>query len=543
MVQISLKKLTSKKEILTIIHNIVLAVDNTISIQDLEGRILIGQKNATSPNKYPINLSGEIIGWVIGSHQIATVASLISYLAQQELEKKTLASELLDKYRETILLNEIYKKIAGSLDLKDVASLVLDKIKTLIEGTHGSVMLLNEATGNLEIIAYFGEGCQPKITLTSGKGIIGNVVLKGKGEIVNDVLSDPRFIQRQAPLRSLICAPLKTKDKVIGVIEISSVTKTNYTAEDLKFLTMVAYQAASAIEMARLHEKQLSEKMSSLAQLVAGVAHEINNPVNFICGNLSHANRYTQDLLQLLELYQRYYPSPVAEIKEEAEEIDLEFLVEDLPKLLESMRVGVERISQIVLSLRNFSRLDEAEFKPVDIHQGIDGSLMLLSHRLKATAAHPSIQVIKEYGSLPLVECYAGQLNQVFLNILNNAIDALEMQPEPRIINIRTYINSESVPGSAELNPTKSTVVIRIRDNGSGMTEQVKTKVFDPFFTTKPVGKGTGLGLSISYQIVVKKHCGSLKCLSQPGEGSEFWIEIPTYPPVKPNRTEENSNL
>jgi two-component system NtrC family sensor kinase len=268
-----------------------------------------------------------------------------------------------------------------------------------------------------------------------------------------------------------------------------------------------------------------TEKMSGLGQLVAGVAHEINNPINFIHGNLTPANDYVRDLLRLLRLYQRHYPNPSSEIQAEIDTIDLEFLTEDLLKLLSSMRVGTERIKSIVLSLRNFSRIDEAEVKPVNIHEGIDSTLLILQSRLKVKHNYSSIQVIKEYGELPDVECYAGQLNQVFMNIISNAIDALEehnthrsleeLRDRPSLIRIRTERLSESH------------IVIRIQDNGPGMSEVVRNRLFDPFFTTKPVGKGTGLGLSISYQIIVNKHHGTLKCWSEPAMGSEFWIKIP----------------
>lgn len=265
-----------------------------------------------------------------------------------------------------------------------------------------------------------------------------------------------------------------------------------------------------------------TEKMSSLGQLVAGIAHEINNPVNFIYGNLTHTNNYTQDLLNLLNLYQQHYPNPVPEIRAQAEAIDLEFLMADLPKILSSMQVGAERIRQIVLSLRNFSRLDEAQKKPVDIHSGLDSTLLILQLRLKANPERPAIQVLKEYGNLPLVECYAGQLNQVFMNLLANAIDALE----ERVVNADSLLPTPSIRIRTQvLNANQ--VSIQIADNGSGMTQEVQQRLFDPFFTTKPVGKGTGLGLSISYQIVVEKHGGQLKCLSAPGQGAEFIIEIP----------------
>lgn len=268
-----------------------------------------------------------------------------------------------------------------------------------------------------------------------------------------------------------------------------------------------------------------TEKMSSLGQLVAGVAHEINNPVNFIYGNLSHVSEYTEDLLSMLELYQQECPNPSQEIFRHAEEIDLEFTIEDLPKTLASMKIGVDRIRQIVMSLRNFSRLDEAEMKAVNIHEGIDSSLLILQHRLKVKSDSPDIIIVKEYGDLPLVECYAGQLNQVFMNVLSNAIDALEhhqesaAEPHHSQITIRTHVG--------ELKGNVKSVVIHIADNGTGIPEAVRARVFDPFFTTKPVGKGTGLGLSISYQIVVDKHNGVFKCDSQPGVGTEFWIEIP----------------
>jgi signal transduction histidine kinase len=266
--------------------------------------------------------------------------------------------------------------------------------------------------------------------------------------------------------------------------------------------------------------------MSSLGQLVAGVAHEINNPVNFISGNVSHACSYAEQLLSLLKLYQQEYPNPTSKVQAQLQAIELDYIAEDMPNLLLSMQVGMDRISQIVSSLRTFSRTDEAEIKPVDIHEGIESTLMILKLRLKATQTHPEIQVIKDYGNLPKVECYAGQLNQVFMNLLANAIDAIEesnrgktyeeISQNPNIIKIQT----QAVDDWA---------VIQITDNGSGIPEAVRRKLFDPFFTTKPVGKGTGLGLSISHQIVVERHQGTLECISLPGQGAEFAIKIPLH--------------
>jgi len=268
-----------------------------------------------------------------------------------------------------------------------------------------------------------------------------------------------------------------------------------------------------------------SEKMSGLGQLVAGIAHEINNPINFIHGNLKHVQNYTQDLLNFVQLYQQYYPDPVPEIQAEVEEIDLEFLQEDIPKILASMKIGTDRICQIVLSLRNFSRMDEAAFKTVDIHEGIDSTLMILQHRLKPHSARPAIEVIKDYGNLPLVECYPGQLNQVLMNLLANAIDALE-----EVNGKRTFLENNENPGQITIRTSilnDQWVEITIADNGSGIPQQVKERIFDPFFTTKPIGKGTGLGLSISYQVIVENHGGKLECCSNSPQGTKFAIQIP----------------
>lgn len=277
--------------------------------------------------------------------------------------------------------------------------------------------------------------------------------------------------------------------------------------------------ALHELKQAQAHLVQ-TEKMSALGQMVAGVAHEINNPVSFIYGNLTHIDNYTQDLFKLIQVYQDALPNPPDIVQEVIDEIELDFIESDLNKTFRSMQTGAKRIKEIVLSLRNFSRLDEADFKEADIHEGIDNTLMILQYRLKAQPDRPEIQVIKQYGDLPLIKCYAGQLNQVFTNLLFNAIDALEeviSQNRNLIptITISTYTTRENI------------LSISIIDNGKGIDESIQSKLFDPFFTTKAVGKGTGLGLSISYQIVVEKHRGRLWCDSIPGKGTKFVIEIP----------------
>ncbi|BAT51793.1 histidine kinase [Nostoc sp. NIES-3756] len=268
-----------------------------------------------------------------------------------------------------------------------------------------------------------------------------------------------------------------------------------------------------------------AEKMSSLGQMVAGVAHEINNPVNFIYGNLFHIEAYVQNLLELINAYKQNYPDPAPEIQLLTKSIDLQFLQEDLPKTLESMQAGATRIKYIVESLRNFSRLDEAELKTVDIHEGLDSTLLILKNRLMNLEGNrPEVTVIKEYDKLPLVNCYPRQLNQAFFNILTNAIDALD---EKYNKNIKTNLSFKPIIRIATNINQHKWVNIQIFDNGFGINEEVQRKIYDPFFSTKPVGKGVGLGLSISYQIIIEKHQGKLSCLSAYGQGTTFKIEIP----------------
>jgi len=286
-----------------------------------------------------------------------------------------------------------------------------------------------------------------------------------------------------------------------------------------------------------------SEKLASLSQLVTGLVHEITNPVSFIYGNYTPTREYIFDIIKILNLYQKHYPTPPPEIQEESEAVDLEFVLEDLPKILDSIKVGAESLYNISVSLRSLSRVDASNLLPVNIHEGLDSALLILQHRLKAKGEHPAIEVIKKYGDVPLVECYPGQLNQVFINILANAIDALEEK-----ISHEMDSGEQNVYKAESLMPTirirteldnEDSVIIRIIDNGPGITEQVKQHLFEPMFTTKPIGKGAGLGLPICRQIVEEQHSGRLTYISSPDCGAEFLIEIPLHQPLISCRVEQ----
>ncbi|WP_373528370.1 PAS domain S-box protein [Nostoc sp.] len=489
------------------------------------------------------------------------------------------------------LLNRLSSQIRASLDINYIVETAVQEIRNLFQIDRCAFFWYRQdadlpywervyeaKSSFLPCLLNFQEAANAEIELIAAKTLSREIIRVDDIETVDDRTA--RQFMQDFGFTAFMSLPVHTQSGEIGTFSCGYCNGFRpWLDNEVELLQAVTVQLAIAIDQAKLYtqsriaaqtaqdkaqqleaamlelqqtQAQLiqTEKMSGLGQLVAGVAHEINNPVNFIYGNISHASEYIKDLLYLVELYQQNYCPPIPEIHEQIYAIDLDFIKQDLPKILDSMNMGAERIRQIVLSLRNFSRLDEDGMKAVDIHEGMDSTLLLLQHRLKAKPGCPDIKVIRDYGNLPSIVCHAGQMNQVFMNLLANAIDVLE---ESFVIchTLREGVGVASrreAPMSLVNNTEQRTndqakmifpqirirtliqedyVIISIADNGLGMTEEVRKRLFDPFFTTKPVGKGTGMGLSISYQIVVKKHSGQIQCISAPGEGAEFVIMIP----------------
>ena len=423
-------------------------------------------------------------------------------------------------------------------------------------GADGGILLLKQQKTWQVAARSVEKTCQLHSTPALGdSNIPGSVINKVKRSIeaiiVNDFprdtqfSADPYLLQEQP--KSFLCAPILNQGKLIGILYLENRLAVGaFTSDRVSLLNLLCSQAAISLENARLYEQsqdyaekleqsladlqiaqlQLvqSEKMSALGNLVAGVAHEINNPVGFIAGNLDPARDYLQDLFGLLDLYQQKYPHPDPEIEAKIEGIDLEFLREDLPQLISSMREGTDRIRHISTSLRTFSRADKEHKVPFDLHQGIDSTLLILKHRLKANEERPEIEVVKDYGNLPSVQCFPGQLNQVFMNLIANAIDALEEASQGR-----TRADLAANPNRILIQTKQigDRVLVKIADNGTGMPSEVKQRIFEQGFTTKAVGKGTGLGMAIAKSIVEEKHGGAIACHSELGQGTEFTISLP----------------
>ncbi|MEH2006916.1 GAF domain-containing sensor histidine kinase [Nostoc sp.] len=472
------------------------------------------------------------------AQQLGVALKQDSYLKQVQMQVVQLAeaTEREKSMERQELLAATIDKIRQSLDIKTIFRTTNQAVRELLEVERVAIYRFNPDWSGKFVADSFKDGWKP---LAQAQPMIRESFEETDDD--NELPRNETFV------------PIREGEKLWGLLVAYQNSQPRYwKEEEINLLAQVGVQFGIAIQQAELLEqtkrqtleltqalqelKQTQtrliqgEKMACLGQLLAGVAHEINNPISFIFGNLTHLNEYTQELLNVVKLY-RQNSSLLPTVQQQIDKTDLDFIIEDLPKTLESMKVGTERICEIVLSLRNFSRTDEVELKPVDIHEGLDSTLLILGHRLKNNNKRPAIEIVKEYATLPLLECYPAQLNQVFMNLLSNSIDALE--EKLKIIQQRYLELSQMCPRIPltiwiSTQAVNNQIVIKIADNGLGIPEEVRSHIFDPFFTTKAPGKGTGLGLSISYQIVVEKHHGQIKCFSKPGEGTEFLIEIPS---------------
>lgn len=478
---------------------------------------------------------------------------------EQKVQEQT--AELEKSLLITNAVKLVSEQVRSTLDLKTTLQTIVCEVRKLLNADRVIIYQLSNNLDGEVVVEELGGDWKSALGLKASADCFPDEhthkYFHRRVWTINDIAtatlnSCHREFLQNLQVKANLIAPIQMGKNLWGLlIAHQCQAPRQWHPDEIELLEQLADQAVIAIQQAQLYEqsrqaeteakikaKQLgqalydlqqaqtqliqSEKMSGLGQLIAGIAHEINNPINFIYGNLSYAVAYTEQLQSLLEVYQNQYPQPNVTIDSASEEIDFDFLRIDLPKIMSSMKIGAERIRSIIVSLRNFARLDEAEMKPVNLHEGIDNTLLILQHRFNPNVGFPGIEVIKEYGDLPLVECYAGQINQVFMNIISNAIDALIESVQmcgddissPQIRIITEFIGNKKA-------------IIRIGDNGLGIKDVDLKRIFDPFFTTKAIGQGNGLGLAISYQIIVDKHGGAIKCISQEGKGTEFIIEIP----------------
>ncbi|MDZ8186735.1 MAG: GAF domain-containing protein [Nostoc sp. ChiSLP02] len=498
--------------------------------------------------------------------QVASQLGVAMQSSEMVTQIQTRADELHKFAEQRRILFDLVVQIRESLDLETIFKTTVQEVRRSLKADRVGIFRFEPDVGFCsgefiaeDVLPKFDSALAVKVQDYCFGDQYAPQYRQGQVQVISDVNSIGSKVPHldvieRFQVKAQIVVPLMEGDELWGLLCIHQCTHArDWEAAELEFVTQVAAQVSVALRQANLFQQssllgqtreeanQLAqalnelrtaqlqiihtEKMASLGQLVAGVAHEINNPVNFIHGNLEHAHQYTQDLMRCVELYQENYPNATSEIQQFLKKAEIEFLFDDLPKLFQSMKVGTERIREIVSSLRNFSRLDEAEFKTANIHEGIDSTLMILQNRLKPSSDSPTIHVIKDYDALPLIECYPGQLNQVFMNLLSNAIDALEERNAQATAEAMATNPSEIRISTSLLN--NDWIAIRIADNGLGMDEKTLSRLFDPFFTTKVVGKGTGLGLSISYQIVTDKHKGKIYCQSEPSKGTEFVVELP----------------
>jgi PAS domain S-box-containing protein len=505
-----------------------------------------GKQICLDTSKVPLyDADGKVIG-ILGTYQDITQQKQTELALQQLNEKlEHQVKQRTNALRCTVrqLQKEIQERQQFEAELQEKEQF----LRTVYNGVEHLIFTIDVSESGEFRYAGWNEPTT-KATGVSNDHAIGKTPREVFGEVEgeNFEIKYSRCLQAEVPMRyeeNLIfdgqenwwmttITPIHSLDgKIVRLIGTTfNITDRKQAESQLDQKTHALESTLWELQRTQIHLIQ-SEKMSSLGQLVAGVAHEINNPICFVYGNLKHVKDYTQDLLELIELYQINYFDAPAEIQDKIASIDLDFLRDDLPKIIDSMKGGADRIKNIVLSLRNFSRMDESGLKFVNLHEGIDSTLILLKSRLKKQEHRAEIEVILDYGDLPNIKCYAGQLNQVFMNILTNAIDAIE----DLFVSDRTSskhhldrpINNNGKISIRTEVLDNNWVSIRIRDNGLGMTESVRQRIFDPFFTTKPIGKGTGMGLSICYQIVTDRHGGTLECISEPGSGTELVIQIP----------------